>query len=146
MKKYIPYIVLYTSLAFTFCRADTPSTSADLLKSTVFNWDKLIMQKTPNGQRAMILNAPTSTLSRLHLHVTTLNPGEVSGAPRLHIQEEVIIIKSGAVEVYCDGKTTIANEGAVIFFAAHSITAQRNLGKVAATYYVINYDTGTKKE
>ena len=146
MKKYIPLICLFSLSFFALCRAQTQTSQADLLKSTVFNWDKLVMQKTPNGERVMIVNAPTSTLSRLHVHATTLNAGQASGAPRLHTQEELIIIKSGTVEVCCDGKTTMAEAGSIIFFAAHSTTAQRNLGKVPATYYVINYDNGAKKE
>ncbi|KAB2645931.1 MAG: cupin domain-containing protein [Verrucomicrobia bacterium] len=125
--------------------ADVPNTQGELLKTTIFNWNDMVVQKAPNGEKRMVLNSPTSTLARLHLHISTLNPGEQSGAPRLHTQEELIIIKEGEVEVYCDGKTTMAPAGSVIFFAAHSVTAQRNLSKSTATYYVVNYDTQIKK-
>jgi|GEM_PF-397795 mannose-6-phosphate isomerase-like protein (cupin superfamily) len=137
--KYSGLLLLLVTLLSA--KEDALKEDSKLLKTTIFNWNEMVAQKVPNGERRMVLNSATSTLARLHLHISTLKPGEKSGAPRLHPQEELLIVKEGTVEVFCDGKTTLAPAGSVIFFAAHSVTAQRNLEKVPATYYVINYDT-----
>jgi uncharacterized cupin superfamily protein len=111
------------------------------LASAVYNVDELKVEPTRVGSRRAVLDGPTTTLDKLHVHITTLNPGEKSGEPRLHLQEEVIIVKEGTVAVYCDGKTWTANPGAVIFFAAHSTTYLHNTGKTPATYTVVYYYT-----
>lgn len=111
------------------------------LASAVFNLDELEVVPTQVGVRRPVLHGPTTTLDQLHVHITTLNPGEKSGEPRLHLQEEVIIVKEGTVEVHCDGRTTTARAGAVIFFAARATTALRNIGTTPATYTVVYYYT-----
>ena len=77
----------------------------------------------------------------MHCHITSLAPGQVSGEPRLHLQEEIIIIKEGTVEVTFDGTTQNAGPGSVIFFASRAVTRLRNVGETPATYYVMYYYT-----
>jgi XRE family transcriptional regulator, regulator of sulfur utilization len=111
------------------------------LTSRVFSWSDLPVEKRPNGVRRPVLDGPTTTLDLLHAHVTTLEPGQVSGEPRLHPQEEVIIVKEGTVEAHFDGQTRSAGPGSLIFFAANAVTFLKNSGAVPATYHVIYYYT-----
>jgi XRE family transcriptional regulator, regulator of sulfur utilization len=117
-----------------------PPPTAKLL-STVFDWEKLAVEKTANGVRRAVLDGPTTTLDKLHVHITTLNPGQNSGEPRRHLQEEVIIVKEGLVEAHVDGRTQIAGPGSVFFFAANAVTRLRNAGPGPATYTVVYYYT-----
>jgi uncharacterized cupin superfamily protein len=89
----------------------------------------------------MVMDGPTATLDKLHCHITTLNPGEVSGPPRLHLQEEVTIVKEGTLVAVSDGHEEIAPAGSVIFFQSHAVTQLRNPYKVPVTYTVIYYLT-----
>jgi len=111
------------------------------LASNVYEWDKLTVTPTKLGLRRDVLDGRTTTLDQLHCHITTLNPGERSGEPRLHVQEEVIIVKEGTVEANFNGQVRIAGPGSVIFFAAHSTTFLRNVGPTPATYTVNYYYT-----
>src|SRR5262245_34718845 len=111
------------------------------LPSTIFDWDKMKAETTTNGVRRTLFDAPTTTLDKIHCHITTLNPGANSGEPRRHLQEEVIIIKEGAVEATVDGRTETVGPGSVIFFAANAVTRLRNVGKDPATYTVVYYFT-----
>lgn len=126
--------------------ATTPTPMPEPLKapdgkllSHVYDWDKLTTVTRPNGVRRDVFDAPTSTVEKLHCHISTLNPGERSGAPSLHAQEEVIIVKEGTVEAEYDGKAVTSGPGSVIFFAAGATTALHNPGKTPATYIVLNY-------
>ena len=122
--------------------AETPAPPpAGPLASNVYEWDKLTVTPTKLGVRRDVLDGATSTLDKLHCHITTLNPGERSGEPRLHLQEEVIIVKEGTVEANFNGQVRTAGPGSVIFFAAHSTTFLRNAGTTPATYTVIYYYT-----
>src|SRR4051812_14274476 len=123
MKPLLPWVVL-TALA-TMLRAQTPAPTAKLT-SNVYAWEQLANTPTPTGSRRVVLDGPTTSLDKLHCHITTLNPGEKSGEPRLHLQEEIIIVKEGTLEAVSDGVTRTATAGSVIFFAAHSVTYTRN--------------------
>lgn len=116
-------------------------TNTPTLSSTIFDWRKMKVETTTNGVRRTVFDAPTTTLDKIHCHITTLNPGQNSGAPRRHLQEEVIIIKEGFVEATADGHSQTVGPGSVIFFAANAVTCLRNAGDNPATYTVINYYT-----
>jgi quercetin dioxygenase-like cupin family protein len=107
----------------------------------VFDWASLTAAPIPNGERRAVLDGPTETVDLLHVHVTTLAPGKVSGAPVRHLQEEVLIVKDGEVEVSLDGTTQKVGPGSILFFAAGAVTGLRNVSAAPATYYVIYYKT-----
>ena len=111
------------------------------LPSTIFDWEKLKVTTTTNGVRRDVLDGPTATLDKLHCHITTLNPGQTSGEPRLHLQEEVIIVREGSVEATVDGRVQTVGPGSVIFFAANAVTRLRNAGSGPATYTVVYFLT-----
>jgi hypothetical protein len=90
--------------------ATSPSATAKM-PTTIFDWEKMPVTATTNGVRRALFDSPTATLDLLHCHITTLNPGQNSGEPRLHLQEEVIIIKEGLVEAYHDGQTQTVGPG-----------------------------------
>jgi XRE family transcriptional regulator, regulator of sulfur utilization len=137
---------LFAMIAFTLMAQETQTNSPASvapakLSSTVFDWEKLSVTPTTNGLRRAVFDAPTATLEKIHCHITTLNPGQNSGEPRRHLQEEVLIVKEGLVEATFDGKTQTAGPGSVIFFAANAVTRLRNAGGGAATYIVLYYFT-----
>jgi len=115
--------------------------NAPKLSSTVFEWKDLKPETKDNGVRRQVLDGPTATLDRLHAHITTLKPGERSGEPSRHLQEEVIIVREGTVEATYDGHTHTAGPGSVIFFASNAVTSLRNVGHGPATYTVVYYYT-----
>ena len=111
------------------------------LPSAVFDWEKMPVIPTATGVRRALFDGPTTTADKLHCHITTLNPGQNSGEPRRHLQEEVIIVKEGSVEATVDGRTQTVGPGSVIFFAANAVTRLRNAGNTPATYTVVYYLT-----
>jgi XRE family transcriptional regulator, regulator of sulfur utilization len=143
--------MIFCSLAFvTLCIslsaqtqevASTMSSNTKKLTSAVYDWEKMQPVVVSNGVRRTVFDGPTATLDKINCHITTLNPGEVSGPARLHLQEEVIIVKEGTIEATYDGHSETVGPGSVIFFASHATTRLRNPGKVPATYTVIYYYT-----
>jgi len=113
----------------------------DKLASAIFDWEKLAVIPTPKGSRRDVFDGPTATVDKAHCHITTLNPGEDSGEPRRHLQEEILIIKEGLVEATLDGRTQTVGPGSILFFAANAVTRLRNVGATPTTYIVINYYT-----
>jgi XRE family transcriptional regulator, regulator of sulfur utilization len=118
-----------------------PAAPAAPLVSDLYDWEKLTVTTNAKGVRRAIFEGPTATVDKMHCHSTTLNPGEKSGEPSKHLQEEVIIVKEGLVEAQWDGKTKTGGPGSVIFFAAGATTALRNAGTTPCTYIVVYYYT-----
>ena len=73
-----------------------PPAPTTVLPSRVVDWNSMEATATRTGQRRTVFDAPTDTLDKLHLHITTLNPGENTGPLHRHPQEEIVIIKEGA--------------------------------------------------
>jgi quercetin dioxygenase-like cupin family protein len=121
--------------------ATTPPAPAVLLHSDLYDWGKLEVVPNAKGVRRAVFEGPTATVDKMHCHITTLNPGEKSGEPSKHLQEEVIIVKEGTVEANWDGKSKAGGPGSVIFFAAGATTFLRNAGTTPCTYIVVYYYT-----
>jgi mannose-6-phosphate isomerase-like protein (cupin superfamily) len=131
-------LAVYAMLAHSLM---AQTNSSGKLSFAVYDWQKMKPVTVTNGVRRAVLDGATATVDKLHCHITTLNPGEVSGEPRLHLQEEIIIVKEGTVEAVSDGRVETAGPGSVIFFQSHTVTQLRNPGKTPATYTVVYYLT-----
>ncbi|WP_068772470.1 alpha/beta hydrolase fold domain-containing protein [Termitidicoccus mucosus] len=113
---------------------------APLVKSGVYAWDALEVQKTKTGQRRALFDGPTPVLQMLESHVTTLAPGAVMHAPpgHRHPDDELLLVKEGSLEIVIDGKMQTAAAGSLIYFASGTEHAMRNpSGDTPATYHVI---------
>jgi quercetin dioxygenase-like cupin family protein len=121
--------------------ADPAPPPAPQMGSGVIHWGKIVLQPSKTGARTTVFDAPTPTLEKFHCHVSTLNPGENTGAPHRHPQEELVILKEGTLEVNINGKIETAETGSMIFYAANELENMRNPGTVPATYYVLQFFT-----
>jgi len=112
-----------------------------LIPSSVIDSSKLRVQSQAYGSRKDVFNGPTTTLDNFESHITTVNPGQASHTPHTHGNEEMLVVKEGAVEVFINGKTQTAPTGTIIFYASNDWHGVRNTGDVPATYYVFNWRT-----
>ena len=80
-------ITLSTALsAQTPTNASAASADQPKLKSAIYDWEKMQPATVSNGVRRLVFDGPTATLDKINCHITTLNPGQQSGEPRLHVQ------------------------------------------------------------
>jgi mannose-6-phosphate isomerase-like protein (cupin superfamily) len=138
MKSSLALATLLLALAPGLRAAEAP---AALLASGVIHWDKIALQPSPTGARATVFDAPTATLDKFHCHVSKLNPGQNTGAPHRHPQEELVILKEGTLEVNINGRIETAEAGSMIFYSANELENMRNPGTVPALYYVLQVFT-----
>jgi quercetin dioxygenase-like cupin family protein len=107
------------------------------LRSTAWDWTALAAERTKVGDRRDVVDAPTPTLERLEMHITTLKPGETSHAPHKHPEEELIIVKEGTVLALVAGQERRLGPGSIILQASNEMHGIRNVGTTPATYHVI---------
>ncbi len=74
---------------------------------------------------------------QLEMHETVLGPGVAAHPPHKHVHEEIIIVLEGALETHVEGKTDLAETGAVIYFGSNQMHNSRNPGQVPNRYYVL---------
>jgi quercetin dioxygenase-like cupin family protein len=107
------------------------------LGSSVIEWAKLEFKPSKVGGRRDVINSPTTTLANFSVHVTTLNPGQAPHAPHHHADEEIVVVKEGALDVTQKEVTTRATKGSIIFCASNDEHGWRNAADTTTTYYVI---------
>ena len=113
--------------------------SAAPLGSRVFDWDAIPARQTETGSVRSICKEPTATLDELEIHVTTLDAGKAPHPPHRHPNEELVILRQGALEALENGQWTRVGPGSVIFSASNQLHGLRNPGTEPAVYHVINW-------
>src|SRR4051812_28840990 len=97
MKRILPLALLLAGCLVAAAQTPAPKDSAPVdkpkLTSDLYDWEKLKVEPPAKGGRRRVFDAPTATVDLMHCHVTTLKPGEKSGEPSKHLQEEVIVVK-----------------------------------------------------
>lgn len=112
-----------------------------VIGESVYDWNKMVVKKTPIGETRQVLRGPTATLDELEMHVTTLNPGEASHPPHKHPNEELIILDKGTVEALINDSWVRVGPGSVILNASNVMHGLRNVGDTQAQYHVVNWRT-----
>ena len=110
-----------------------------LIGSSVYDWNSIPVHKTDVGEVRSVFRGPTATLDELEVHITTLNPGQVSHPPHKHPNEELIIVKEGTVESLVNGEWKRVGVGSVIFNGSNQLHGLRNVGSGPATYHVVSW-------
>ena len=137
MTRYTPLALVLAAAAASALAARAADPPAAPLRSTAWDWTSLAAKPTALGERRNVVDAPTPTLERLEMHITTLKPGEASHPPHRHPEEELIVVKEGTVLSLVGGKEYRLGPGSVILQASNELHGLRNIGDTPATYHVI---------
>jgi len=132
-------VVASIAIALTFCATALSQSKLPTMKSSVFDWNNIAMEKTEKGGLRKFFDTRTETLDQLEVHVTTLNPGVTSHVPHQHPNEEMIIVKEGVVEELVSGEFKKVGAGSIIFQAPNQLHTIRNAGDIPATYFAIKW-------
>jgi len=107
--------------------------------SFMLDWNELKTNNTGKGYRRDFFNRATSQLKQFEMHTTALNADSVSHAPHTHVQEEIILILRGNVEMYIDGKLHKGAAGDLYFISANVPHALKNIGKEQCEYFAFQW-------
>jgi len=107
------------------------------LASSVLDCGNLPTTPTPSGSRVVCVNSPTLTFLALESHITTLNVGQQTAANIIDSNDEIVVIKSGQVEVTVNGIVSRMNEGSLLYWAPNDKRTLRNIGSTPTSYQVI---------
>jgi len=120
---------------------DAPSASAQAipgkLPSSVIDCNSQPSTPTPTGSRIVCVSSPTLTFLALESHITTLNAGQSSAPNIIDSNDEIVVIKSGQLEIAVNGVASRMNQGSLLYWAPNDKRTIRNIGATPASYQVI---------
>lgn len=117
---------------FAFKSRSSPKTT----ETTPFlaDWSDLTMKTTPKGESRAIFSQPTTWLTNINMHATTLNPGEISHPQHVHRAEEIILLRSGHVRMHI-GNGYIPAKGGDLVFLPSGVPHDLENGNTGRTEY-----------
>ena len=107
--------------------------------SFMLDWNELKTSNTGKGYRRDFFNRATSQLAQFEMHTTALNADSVSHAPNTHIQEEIILILRGNIEMNIAGDLKKASAGDLIFLSSGISHNLKNIGKEQCEYFAFQW-------
>lgn len=130
-----------TSTLLALFVACAPFALADdrAVESRVFSWEGAKVEKTRTGEVRHILEGRSLDLTELEVNAFTIAPGESAHLNKTHDEEELVIIKSGKLDITIADKVTTLGPGSVAVFVpgeSHGIANHRD---APATFFLFEY-------
>jgi (S)-ureidoglycine aminohydrolase len=115
------------------------SDSAKQTASFLLDWPEMPMKTTDKGESRQIFNQGTHYFRKIDMHATTLNEGQVSHPPHTHRSEEIILLRSGDVQMYIGGQYHKAKAGDIVFLTSGTPHALENKTKGRCEYFALQW-------
>jgi quercetin dioxygenase-like cupin family protein len=71
------------------------------------------------------------------MHESKLEAGAMPHPPHHHKHEEMFMLREGTLEVTISGKALLGGPGDAVFVGSNEEHGVRNVGKIAAQYFVL---------
>lgn len=127
-------IVLFLTMCFSLFL-----TAQDQLPSRVHSWTQLEQRESGGRISRPILEGSTTHLEYYEIHATTIPPRAEPHPPHEHLDEELLIVKEGHLEVTIGDQVQVLGPKSIALIQSHEMHGFRNAGDYPATYYVLRY-------
>jgi mannose-6-phosphate isomerase-like protein (cupin superfamily) len=117
------------------------ATEKNVLPSKTYNFNDLKVGSHAGYTGRPVFEGYTHQGFRIAMHESKLDVGAMPHPPHHHKHEEMFMMREGELEVTIAGKTTHAGPGDVVYVASNEEHGVRNIGKVAAQYFVVELGT-----
>ena len=112
----------------------------NVVKSDVYRWNDLKVEKEASRERRAILQGSTTDLENLEIHATTLAPGKAPHPSHTHEdEEELVIVKEGQLKVTINDESKVLGPGSIALIIPGEEHGFENAGDTQASYYVMKY-------
>ena len=108
-----------------------------LLPSACFKYEDLPVKANGENRQRAVLNGTTHKGSAVEIHLTELGPGLAPHPPHKHLHEEMVLLRTGELDVTISGKTTRLTPGSMAYVASNEEHGWKNPTSGRAEYFVI---------
>jgi len=112
------------------------------LGAKVYKYEDMPVKTNGENQTRAVLDGLTHTGYHIDMHMTKLGPGQIPHPPHQHVHEEILMLRTGQLDVTMGGQTTRATAGSVVITASNQMHGWRNPGPESAEYFVIAVGRG----
>jgi mannose-6-phosphate isomerase-like protein (cupin superfamily) len=112
-------------------------TEKPVLSSKNYKFEELVVKPNGENQGRAVFDGKTHTGYPVELHITELGPGLAPHASHHHVHEEVVMLRSGQLDVTIEGVTTRVTAGSVVYVNGGEEHGWKNPGPERAQYFVI---------
>lgn len=113
--------------------------AGEIAAPLLLDWKEMTMKTTDKGESRQICSQPVAWLSKVDMHATTLNAGQVSHPPHVHRSEEIILMRSGTAREYIGGKYYPAAAGDLLYLPSGVPHALENKGAGRCEYFALQW-------
>jgi mannose-6-phosphate isomerase-like protein (cupin superfamily) len=109
----------------------------DVLPAKVYKYEDLPVKQNGQNQSRAVFDGLTHTNYPVEFHMTQLGPGQIPHAPHTHVNEEVIMLRRGLLDMTVNGETTRMTPGSLVYVSSNVLHGSKNPGPEPAEYFVI---------
>jgi len=107
------------------------------LPSQCFKYEDMPVKKSGENESRAIFDGLTHAGTQVDIHMTSLGPGQMPHAAHHHVHEEIVMLRSGQLDVTIEGKTTRVTAGSVVYVNSMEEHGWKNPGHGRAEYFVL---------
>lgn len=109
-----------------------------VLKTKAYIYDELPVTTNGRNKQRPMFTGKTHTGFKLESHQSDIAPGEVNHPPHQHLREEMMLVRTGTMELTISGNPMRLGPGDVGFIGSNEIHNAKNVGTTRAEYFIVN--------
>lgn len=143
MKKYSrrDLSLLLPALAATASAQNTGENSLEklpVLRTKAYLYNDLPVTTNGQNKQRRMFTGKTHTGFKMESHQSDIAPGEVNHPPHQHLREEMMLVRTGTMELTISGKPMRLGPGDVGFIGSNEMHNAKNVGTTRAEYFIVN--------
>jgi (S)-ureidoglycine aminohydrolase len=134
-------LLLPIVLFFTTAKGQMATPAGTPIRSDVYSWKNLLVDKKEKSERRPIVNGKSAVLANMEIHASTLQPKTGPQPRNTHTEEVMLLIKEGSLKVTLGDQSKTMGPGSVAFAISGDAIGVENMGTTNATYYIFKLKT-----
>jgi quercetin dioxygenase-like cupin family protein len=118
--------------------ADNSIEKLPVMKTKSYLYNELPITTNGQNKQRRMFTAKTHTGFKIESHQSDIAPGEVNHPPHQHLREEMMLVRSGLMELTISGKPFRLGPGDVGVIGSNEIHNAKNVGTTRAEYFIVN--------
>src|SRR5689334_15711388 len=109
-----------------------------VMKTQAFLYNEVPVTTNGKNKQRRLFTAKTHTGFKRESHQSDIAPGEVNHPPHQHLREEMMLVRTGLMELTIAGKPYRLGPGDVGVIGSNELHNAKNVGTAMARYFIVN--------
>jgi len=118
--------------------AETPVEKLPVITTKAYLYNELPVATNGQNKQRRMFTMKTHTGFKIESHMSDIAPGEVNHPPHRHLREEMMLIRTGTMELTIAGKPYRLGPGDVGVIGSNEMHNARNVGTTRSEYFIVN--------